>query len=90
VWKAAGGGFVEDDFSGQLDRIEAPALIMWGDRDSLLPRSDQERMAAAIRQARLVVVHGAGHMLYWEEPERVAGELTAFVCGLTARRAPGA
>lgn len=85
VWKEALAGFMEDDFCGQLRRIDAPALIIWGDRDALLPRSDQERMAAAIGQARLVVLHGAGHMLYWEEPGRVASQLADFASRLVPR-----
>ncbi len=41
VWKEAGSGFMEDNFQGQLRRIEAPALIVGGARDSSLPRGDQ-------------------------------------------------
>lgn len=36
-------------------------------------------MAAAIPDARLVVYSGAGHSIYWEEPERIASDLSAFV-----------
>lgn len=36
-------------------------------------------MAAAIPNSRLVVYEGIGHSCYWEEPERIAADLAAFV-----------
>lgn len=77
MWKAKSEGLLEDDSDGELDRIKAP--IVWGDKDTILPRSEQQAMAAAIPDARLVVYEGAGHSVYWEEPERIAAELAAFV-----------
>jgi pimeloyl-ACP methyl ester carboxylesterase len=79
VWRAAFEGFLEDDFSGELYKIEAPTLIVWGDQDAFCPLSDQERLMAEIRGARLVVYTGAGHALHWEQPGRFAFELTGFI-----------
>lgn len=79
VWKATYEGLLEDDSLKDLDKIRAPTVIIWGDQDSLLPRSDQEALASAIPGSRLLVYPGAGHSLYWEEPERVASDLAAFV-----------
>ncbi len=78
VWRAAAEGFLEDDFSGELGRIEAPTLIVWGDQDVFAPRSDQETLAAAIAGSQLVVYSGAGHAFHWEEPGRFAADLVAF------------
>jgi non-heme chloroperoxidase len=36
----------------------------------------------AITGARLVVYENAGHALHWEEPERFAADLAAFVKSL--------
>ena len=58
--------------------------MIWGDRDAIIPRSDQEVLTGAIAGSRLVVYAGAGHTLYWEEPERVAADLVAFVQGLVS------
>ena len=79
VWKATFKGLLEDDSVGELGRIRAPTLIVWGDRDSILPRSDQELLEAAIAGSQLLVYPGAGHAFYWEEPERVASDLAAFI-----------
>ena len=79
VWRATFGGFLADNFSGELNKITAPTLIVWGDQDAFCPRRDQEMLAAAIAGSQLVVYAGAGHALHWEEPERFAADLVAFV-----------
>jgi non-heme chloroperoxidase len=82
VWKATFNGLLEDDSVRELGKIRTPTLIVWGDRDSILPRSDQEFLEAAIAGSRLLVYAGAGHAFYWEEPERVASDLAAFIARL--------
>lgn len=79
VWRATVGGSLQDDFSGELNRIEAPTLLVWGDRDGMVPRGDQDAQTAAIAGSRLVVYEGAGHAVHWEEPERFASDLVSFV-----------
>lgn len=79
VWRAAVTGILEDDTFAELDRVRAPALVVSGERDELCPRSDQEALAAAIADARLVVCPGAGHGLHWENPERFASTLVAYL-----------
>lgn len=78
VWRAVFRGFFEDDFAEELGRVRAPTLLLWGDRDAFCGRADQEALLAAIKGSRLVVYHGAGHALHWEEPERFASDLAAF------------
>lgn len=79
VWRAVLDGLVQDDSSADLDRIAAPTLIVWGDRDELCPRSEQEALAAAITNSQLLVYRGAGHGVHWEEPERFAADLVRFI-----------
>ncbi|WP_374442615.1 alpha/beta fold hydrolase [Stella sp.] len=76
VWKAALAGLFATDTA--LDRVTAPTLILWGDRDALLPRAGQAALAAALTGASLVVFAGAGHGLHWEDPARTAAELARF------------
>jgi non-heme chloroperoxidase len=87
VWRAAFDGLMEDDFVRELDRVRAPTLIAWGDRDGLVPRADQDTLLARISGSRLVVYEGTGHGLHWEEPERFAADITAFAheCASGAR-----
>jgi pimeloyl-ACP methyl ester carboxylesterase len=85
VWRAAFAGFFEDDFAAELGKIAAPTLVLWGDRDALAPRADQDALVAGIAGARLVAYEGTGHALHWEEPRRFAGDLTRFIDGLPGR-----
>lgn len=88
VWKAAfeSRWRLEGDYSAELHLIKAPTLIVWGDQDARYPRGEQEALASAIAGARLLVYHGAGHLLHWEEPQRFASDLVRFVGGLSERR----
>lgn len=82
IWKAIFEGLLEDDSSEMLDEITAPTLIVWGDKDTIVPLSDQETLARAVADSRLVVYHGAGHALYCEEPARCASDLATFILNL--------
>lgn len=79
VWQAVLlEGLLEPDFSEELAKIEAPTLLLCGNQDALA-RNGQEALTAAIPNSRLVVYAGAGHGLHWEEPERFATDVAAFV-----------
>jgi non-heme chloroperoxidase len=85
VWRATFEGLLEDDSLEELDKIKAPTLIVWGDQDAILPRSDQETLVAAITGSRLLMYPGAGHAFYWEDPGRVASDLAAFIAELETK-----
>jgi non-heme chloroperoxidase len=78
VWRAALAALLDTDFSGELGKITAPTLIVWGDQDAFFLRREQEALTAAITGAQLVVYPGAGHGFHWEEPARFAADLAAF------------
>jgi pimeloyl-ACP methyl ester carboxylesterase len=78
VWRAAFEGFLEDDFAGELGRIQAPTLVLWGTEDAFASRRDQDALLKAIAGSQLVVYQNTGHALHWEEPERFAADLAAF------------
>jgi pimeloyl-ACP methyl ester carboxylesterase len=78
VWRAVFKAFLEHDASRELNRIEAPTLIVWGDQDPLSPRAAQHELLRAIAGSDLVVYEGAGHALHWEEAARFAADLVAF------------
>jgi non-heme chloroperoxidase len=79
VWRSIWRDFSEVDHSDELSQLKAPTLVTWGDRDSVFGRGAQEAIIAAVPGARLVVYNGAGHGTHWEEPERFASDLVAFV-----------
>lgn len=79
VWHAAFTGLFADDLAPLLGRVTVPTLMIWGAHDAYCSRADQDRLLAGIRGARLVTYANAGHALHWEEPERFAADVAAFV-----------
>jgi pimeloyl-ACP methyl ester carboxylesterase len=55
-----------------------PTLIVWGERDSIIPLEHGRAAHAAMPGSRFVVFPGAGHMPHVDEPERFAAVLTDF------------
>lgn len=81
LWRAAFAGLLAYDDAADVGRIAAPTLLLWGERDALFPREDQERLAAAIPGATLKVYPEIGHCPNWECPAQVAADLDAFASG---------
>ncbi|MGH7267451.1 MAG: alpha/beta fold hydrolase [Candidatus Rokuibacteriota bacterium] len=79
LWRLLIDRLLEYDDAEQLARITAPTLLMWGDRDALFSRTDQDRFTAAHPRARLTVFPETGHCPNWERPEQVAADLSAFM-----------
>ena len=55
-----------------LGGVRAPALIVWGDDDRIVPISCGERYAQLLRQARREVIPDCGHFVDLEKPEELA------------------
>jgi non-heme chloroperoxidase len=87
TWKGAFAGLLEDDFVGELGRIDVPVLLAWGDADSFVPADDQRRLVRVLKRATCSVYRGVGHALHWEQPERFAAELRRFVHALDTEAA---
>jgi pimeloyl-ACP methyl ester carboxylesterase len=62
-----------------LGGVKAPALVVWGDDDKIVPRSAGELYAAALPKARFEIVRGAGHFAEMEQPEAMAGLVGGFI-----------
>jgi pimeloyl-ACP methyl ester carboxylesterase len=68
----------------EMGTISVPTLIIRGERDDLLVQQDQEALAVAISDSRLVVYSDTGHLVLWEQPQRVASDLIDFITCLSA------
>jgi non-heme chloroperoxidase len=53
--------------------------VLWGDSDALFDRGQQDRLLAALPDARLRVYEDTGHCPNWERPEDVAADLDAVL-----------
>ena len=63
------------DIRDRLGEIKAPALVVGGDRDLLIPAWVTKEMADAIPGAKLYMAPDGGHVQHWEQLEKY-NELT--------------
>jgi non-heme chloroperoxidase len=79
VWRETFAGLLGYDDLMELGRITAPTLLIWGDADGLVRREMQEELLRRLTSASLVVCAGLGHTPRWEDPQRFASAVAAFV-----------
>lgn len=65
----------------RLERIQAPTLVLRGDRDFLVSERSLLDLTTGLKQARLVRLPGCGHLAFVTHPQRVAQEVLGFVRG---------
>jgi pimeloyl-ACP methyl ester carboxylesterase len=70
------------DTSARLHEIRVPTLVIHGDADRMLPVGNAAQIAALIPGARLEILPAAGHMFWWEEPERSARLVAEHALGV--------
>jgi len=68
-----------DAWCDQLTEIDCPTLIVWGERDSLLPVRHAREYARRILTSELDVIPGAGHLPMLERPVPFNRRLLAFL-----------
>jgi pimeloyl-ACP methyl ester carboxylesterase len=61
-----------------LGGVRAPALVVWGSHDRIVPAECGEAYARALPQARLARVDGAGHFVEMEKPRELARAIAQF------------
>ncbi len=64
--------------AGRIHRAGVPALVLWGDQDKLASHDYAQNYAAALPDASLEVIAGAGHFAFLDKPEAVASAVLAF------------
>jgi len=57
------------DSTPDLPQLNVPTLVIHGEEDQLIPHAEATAMAAAIPEAELMIIPGAGHMPNLEKPE---------------------
>ena len=65
----------------RLPSITAPTLVITGSEDRVVPPRNAELLAAAIPNARLDIIPGAGHLVFMEEVERFNRAVISFLQG---------
>ncbi len=75
----AGTTMVDATLGHRLSGIRRPTLVVWGDHDRVVDPEVGRAYAAAIPDARLVVMSGTGHLPQLESPDALLDLVRAFV-----------
>jgi len=70
---------VEPDQSARIRELAQPTLVLWGDRDRLIPLQAGTQFARDIAGAKLVVFEGLGHLPHQEDPDGTVIEVLKFL-----------
>ena len=84
IWSmACTGKFVwpipDKGLKKRIHRVKAPALLLWGREDRLVPPAYAEEFRSRIPGAQVEMVDRAGHLLMVEHPAHVAARIEAFL-----------
>ena len=70
-----------DSVEERVRGLTVPTLIVWGDRDTIIPVAHARAAHDAMPGSTLHVYPGAGHYPHCDYPERFADDLLAFMAG---------
>lgn len=73
--------FTLPDPRQKLSQVETPTLIMWGEKDIMIPSSHGNRIHEAMPNSQLKTYSNLGHIPHEEEPGIIANELMQFLGG---------
>ena len=62
-----------------LGAVRAPALVVWGDDDKVVPLSAGKRYVEVLPDAKLEIVKSCGHAIDMEQPEKLAKLVADFI-----------
>ncbi len=78
-WQAQAAAGATFDALDRLEAIRAPTLVLHGTDDHVIDVRNAELLARRIDGARVELVPDAGHLFFWEEPERFAASVLGFL-----------
>lgn len=79
VMRATLSKVVNTDLRRVMPLIQAPTLLVWGERDTATPVSDAKKMEKLIPDAGLVTFAGAGHYSFLERPAQFMAVIESFL-----------
>ena len=68
-----------EPYEGSSRELGVPTLILWGENDLFAPVAGAHRFKREIPDAKLVVLEGAGHFVYADEPRAAPREVAGFL-----------
>ena len=80
-WQSQAIGGATYDGGDRWRSIAAPTLVIHGTADTVVDYRNSKLLASGIPDARLLLFEGAGHLLFWEQPERFVRVVSEFLEG---------
>ena len=68
-----------DEISRRYSTIKQPTLLIWGDKDRIIPRRYGHRLQKDLPNSRLEILPNVGHMTQEEAPEKVLSLIRDFM-----------
>ncbi|MDO8612809.1 MAG: alpha/beta hydrolase [Dehalococcoidia bacterium] len=81
-WETFGRQFVavqSFDTYDRLPQVQAPTLVIHGDRDQLVPVENADILHERISGSQVRIIPGVGHCFFWEKPPESAGAIIEFL-----------
>ncbi|MGY6652305.1 isochorismatase family protein [Amycolatopsis sp. TRM77291] len=72
---ATHAGFESEDFFDDWPKVPAPTYFLYGGASPVVTAAGAAEAAERNPSAELVEIPGAGHMIFWDEPEAALGAL---------------
>ena len=80
LWRAA-MAVLTHDVRDDLRLIKAPTLIIWGEKDALVPPSVGYVLRQEIAHSRLIIIKGSRHVPMMDKPRALNRALLSFFAG---------
>ncbi len=71
-----------DRYLRLLKKVKVPTLVVWGEKDEIIPMEKSDSLVAVLEDAKRVILKDAGHPCYVEKPEEFHRELLLFLRSL--------
>ena len=79
--------YPSEDYQLELNQIDCPTMIVWGDQDPFVSPKLADRLADTVPGSRLVRLPGTGRLVPEEAPDTLTNMILEFVgaAGMLAR-----
>ncbi len=70
-----------DGVLAELEEVAVPVLVLWGERDRVVPVDHGRNAVSRLRHGRLRILSGCGHMPQVERPDAFVAAVEDFLAG---------
>jgi 3-oxoadipate enol-lactonase len=78
-WQSQAAAGASHDTLDRIGSIEAPTLVVHGTKDAVVDPRNAHLLGERIPDARVELLPGCGHLIFWEEPDRFAQLVKEFL-----------